>query len=121
MLSKWPSVIALKTQIIMKKILKAVFTLWTLFLTIENANAYLVNGAASIVWKGNPWTSTSGTVYCSSDMMQICCSISGSSIAINMGGQWWWGTIRFAYDPSTGSDPWYEFDENGLEEGPAPN
>jgi len=123
MLSMWPLVVVFINLIFikMKFNFKVLVLLTLMALTQERADAYLVHGAASIVWNGNPWTSTSGTVHCSSDMMQICCSIVGSSIAINIGGHWWWGTLERYYDPNEGSNPWYEFTSDGLEEGPEPN
>lgn len=74
-------------------------------------------GYAFISWNGNPWTATSGTVRCSGPITVLCCAVSGSSIAINMGGDWWYGTLQA---PMNSKDDEGIFSDEGLIQGEKP-
>jgi len=68
--------------------------LFVLFLAItKKSNASITYaGNPTIVWRGDPMTSTSGTVYCSGSIMYVCCIRDGNSLWINTGGQGLWAT-----------------------------
>ena len=105
----------------MKNSLKVLSIFLLISLTsISLCKAYFVYGWANIVWKGSPWTATSGTFHCTADPLVYCCSINGDQIAINMGGTWWWGTIEHYGIDENGQENWWEFPEEGLIEGPGP-
>lgn len=102
----------------MKKfILSSVFILSLCLLGHSTKAWVFYSGYAFISWSGNPWTATSGTVRCSGPVTVLCCAVSGSSIAINMGGDWWYGTLQA---PMNSADDTGVFTDEGLTRGESP-
>lgn len=63
-------------------------------LAISNKSSASItySGYANIVWSGDPFTSTKGTLYCSGPITAICCIQEGHSLWINTGGAGIWAT-----------------------------
>ena len=68
--------------------------LFFLFLAISNNSSARITyaGQPTIIWRGDPMTSTSGTLYCSGSIMYVCCIREGNSLWINTGGVGLWAT-----------------------------
>lgn len=54
-----------------------------LVLSTSSSSAYLTySGKPRIVWNGDPFTSTSGRLYCEGSIMFTCCQVWGTRIFI---------------------------------------